>query len=479
MKLYRISLPLLLLWLSFSALLGQVNIMGKINHPVDTVVTLIIPPTSLGGEPRNISTQLSADDEFRFTIRTNTATPAVMAHGGFSIPIFIVPDQSFSLEFTAGDGEANGILFAGQGGADNAFFHEYIQFLEEEAPPIDSSRLSRSTAKEYRRMMDQNRGARELFLETCSRKAEIEVAPQLQQWLQNEIVYTYATELLRYPSVFRDLHKGTKKRYPSTAYYSFLEGIQLNNPDAILQDSYQRFLESFTIYKLEKPMSWELRTGGEHQYSFLRRFFFGPSLYYMQHLVFERTLNWLVEPDYMAKEYQSFMASKAPALLKQKLKKIRESPPKIYSIKSFSIIGSPILSEVFQFHNGNRPDTSFFKGQPSLFYFIDRRISRVDFVIKYLKKLRRNLVIHPNMNICLVDVNGDFEEWQSLHFSKGYANHPITHLSMNYFDDLFDQTIEQGIHPDIVVADANGIIVETLDWKPPVKQVLEIINRIP
>jgi len=478
MCLYRISFSLLLS-LSFSGLLGQVNVMGKVNHPVDTVVTLIFPPTSLGGESRNVSTRLSASDEFSFAIKTSIATPAVIAHGGFSMPIFIVPDQSFSLEFTAGDREANGMLFAGPGGTDNTFFHEYIQFLEKEAPPIDSVRLARSTAREYRRLMDQNRAAREAFLETCSRTADIEMAPQLLQWIRNDIAYTYATELLRYPSVFRDLHNGTKDRNPSTSYYSFLEGIQLNNPDAILQDSYQRFLESFIIYKLEKPMGWELRTGGEPQYSFLSRFYFGPPLYYMQYLVFERTLNWLVEPDYMAKEYRSFMASKAPPLLKQKLKKLRESPPKVYSMKSFSIIGGPILSEVFQFHNGNRPDTSFINGRPSLLYFHDRRLSRVAFVISYLKKLRRNLVSHPDMNIYLVDVNGDFEQWQRLYSSKGYANHPFTHLSMNYFDDLFDPAVEQGIFPEIAIADANGIIIEKLDWKQPVKRVLEIINRLP
>lgn len=477
---YRISFPLLLLLcFSFSGLLGQVKVTGKVNHPVDTVVTLVIPPTSLGGESRSFSTRLSADDEFSFEIRTKITTPAVITHGGFSIPIFIVPDQSFSLEFTAVDREANGINFTGAGRADNTFYHKYIQFHEEEAPLIDSAQLARSTAKEYRRLMDQNRAAKALFLDTYSQTANTAVAPQLLQWLRNDIAYTYASELLRYPSVFQDLHEGAKKRSPSTSYYSFLEGIRLNNPGAILQDSYQRFLESFIIYKLEKPMNWELRTGGEHQYASLSRFLFGPPLHYMQYLVFERTLQWLVEPDYMAKEYQSFMASKAPALLKQKLKERRESPPKVYSMKSFSIVNSPVLGEVFQFHDGNRPDTSFFKGQPSLFYFLDRRLSRVDFAIRYLKKLKRNLVIHPDMHIYLVDVNGDFEEWQSLHFSRGYANHPITHLSMNYFDDLFDPAIEQGIHPDILVADANGIIVEKLDWKPPVKQVLEIIKRIP
>lgn len=453
--------------------------MGKVNQPVDTVVTLLFPPTSLGGESRNISTRLSAGNEFHFAISTNIATPALISYGGVSIPIFIIPDQSFSLEFTAGDRAANEVLFAGPGGAGNTFFHEYMQFLEEEAPPIDSSRLARSTAKEYRRLMDQNRAARETFLETGSQAADIEVAPPLLQWLRNDIVYTYATELLRYPSVFSDLHDGTKKRNPSTAYYSFLEGIPLNNPDAILQDSYQRFLESFIIYKMEKPMAWELRTGGERQYEFLSHFYFGPPLYYMQYLVFERTIDWLVEPDYMAEEYQSFMASKAPALLKQKLKKRRESPPKVYSMKSFSIVGGPVLWEVFQLHDSNRPDSSFFEGRPSLLYFLDRRVSRVNFAVKYLKKLQRNLAIYRDMNIYLVDVNGDFEEWQRLHFSSGYAKQPITHLSMNYFDDLFDPAIEQGIYPDIAVADANGVIVETLDWKPPVKRVLEIINRLP
>ena len=162
MRLYRISL-LLLLCFSFSSLYGQVKLRGKVNHPADSVVTLIVPPTRLGGESRKLSTRLSAGNEFRFAIKTNIATPAVIAYGGFSIPIFIVPDQSFSLEFTAGDREANGILFAGPGGADNTFFHKYLQFLEAEAPSIDSGRLARSTAREYRKLMDQNRTAWEVF----------------------------------------------------------------------------------------------------------------------------------------------------------------------------------------------------------------------------------------------------------------------------------------------------------------------------
>lgn len=229
--------------------------------------------------------------------------------------------------------------------------------------------------------MDQNRAAREDFIDTFTRTADFEVAPQVLQWVRNEVVYTYATELLRYPSIFRDLHNGNRSRNPSASYYSFLEDIPLNNPDAILQGSYQRFLESFISYKLEKPMGWALRKGGERQYSFLKRFFFGPSLYYMQYLLFERTVHWLVEYDYMAEEYQAFMASKAPALLKQKLEKLRKKPPKVYS--------------------------------------------------------------------------------------------------MNYFDELFDPSIEQGIYPDLLVADENGIIVEVLDWKPPVKRVVEIIDHLP
>ncbi|MBX2872011.1 MAG: hypothetical protein KTR30_07925 [Saprospiraceae bacterium] len=479
MYFYRISC-LLLLCLSFSSLIGQVNvaIMGKVNQPVDTLVTLIVPPVSLGGESSTVTTRLSDKLEFRFTIRTNITTPAVISYGGFNIPIFIVPEQSFSLEFTADQREPHNLLFRGKGGADNTFLHQYIQFLAAETPPIDSSVLGRTTAKEYRRLMDQNRIAREHFLENHSQVADLEVSPQLLQWLQNDITYTYATALLRYPSVFRDFHHGTKSRNPSNAYYSFLEGIPFNNPDAILQDSYQRFLESFIIHKLERPMSWELRTGGERQYAVLSRFLFGPPLYYMQSLVFERTLNWLVDPDYMAKEYRSFMASEAPALLKQKLEKLRENPPKVYSIKSFSIIGSPVLGEVFQFHTGDRPDSSFFQGQPTLLYFHNRRISRVDFIIRYLKKLSRNLENRRDINICLVDVNTKLEAWQSIHSKNGYANHPFTHLSMNYFDELFDPRIEQGTHPEILIVDANGIVTETLDWKPPVKQVLAIIDDL-
>jgi len=478
MCLYRISFSLLLC-LSFSALFGQVNLNGKIFDPVDTLVTLTIPPTSLGDESRSTSTRLSTGNEFRLTIQTEIATPAVLSHGDFSIPIFLVPNQSFSLQFTADYKEANHVLFAGPGGANNTFFHEYLKFLEEKSPSIDSNLLARSNAREYRRLMDQNRAARETYLETWPRSTGIEVAPVLLRWLRDDIKYTYATELLRYPSVFQNLHDGTKKRTPAADYYSFLQNIQINNPKAIVQDSYQRFLESFFIYKLEKPMDWGLRTDGQRQYSFLSRFFFGPPLYYMQYLVFERTSKWLVEPNYMAQEYESLMASKAPALLKQKLEQIRKNPPKIYSMQSFSIIDGPVLSEVFQFHDGKRPDTSFFKGRPSLLYFHDRRLSRVDFVINYLKKLRQNLMPDRNINLCLVDVNGDFEEWQSLHFNNEYANHSITHLSMNYFDDHFDPTIEQGIFPNIVIADANGSIVEKLNWKPPIKQILEIINRIP
>lgn len=477
MRGFRLSF-ILLLSFSFSALPAQVDLIGKVIQPEDSLVTLIVPPTSLGGETQQVSKRLSEGNTFRFSIQTDITTPAVIMHAHSHIPIFIIPHQSFTLEFTASQGEAKGIRFGGSGGGDNTFLHEYLAFLEEKTPPLDSSQLLRSTAKEYRRIMDQNRATRENFLTTYAQVAEGEIAAELLQWLRDDVTYTYATKLLRYPSVFQDLHKGTKTRTPSARYYSFLNSIRVNNPDAILLDSYQLFLESFLIHKMERPMGWELRTGGKQQYALLSRFFFGPPLYFMQQLVFERTLRWLIDSNYMAEEYQSFMASKAPDRLKQKLMRIRENPPAVYSMTSFSIKGGPLLSEAFQFQNGNRPQASFFEGQPSLLYFYDRRLARGDFIVRYLKRLKRKLVTHLDMNICLVDVNTDFNAWQKLYAKNGYKSHPITHLSLNYFDEFFDQRIQQGRYPNMLFTNANGIIVETLDWKPPVKQVLEIIDRV-
>ena len=477
MRLLQLNLALLLC-LPVSGLFAQVVLVGKVIAPKDSMVTLMVPPTSLGGETSKVSKRLSDRNEFRFSIQTNMATPAVIAHAGINIPIFIIPNESFTLAFTARQDEAEGIRFGGPGGGDNTFLHEYLAFLEEKTPPLDSSQLVRSTAKEYRRQMDQNRMVRERFLASYGQAAEKEIAAELLQWLRDDIAYTYATKLLRYPSVFQDLHKGTRTRTPTASYYSFLNGIRINNPEAILLDSYQRFLESFLIYKMGKPMGWELRTGGEQQYALLSRYFFGPPLHYMQQLVFERSLHWLVDRDYLAEEYQAFMSSEAPELFKKKLRRLKESPPKVYSMKSFSIIGGPLLYEVFQWQDSNRPDSSFFKGQPTLLYFHDRRLSRVDFIIRYLKKLRRNLKIHPDMNICLVDVNVNFNAWQKVYAKSGYKNHPFTHLSMNYFDEFFDSRIEQGSYPNMLVANADGIIVEKLDWKPPIKQVIEIISRI-
>lgn len=477
MYLYRIGFLLLLVF-PFAELSGQVKILGKIGYPVDTIVTLIVPPTTLGGESQKFNAPVSAVDAFSFTIKTPIATPAVIAHGEFSIPIFIIPDQSFSLEFTISEMEVKKIRFNGPDAAENTFFHSYLHFLAEETPALDSSQLARSTAKEYRKWMDQNREAREAFLTTYSQSVENELAPELLQWLRDDIAYTYATKLLRYPTAFREIHNGTRTRIPAVSYYSFLNSIRINKPEAILLDSYQRFLESFLIYKAEKPIGRKFRIGGERQYSLLDRFFFGPSLHYMQHQVFEHTLEWLVDPDYMAEEYRAFMTSAAPELLKEKLRRIKENPPKINSMKSFSIIGSPILYEVFQMQDGKRPDSTFFKERPSLLYFHDRRLTRRDFIIQYLKKLRRKLDLHPDLNICLVDVNGNFKTWQKLYAKNGYAKHPIAHLSMNYFDEFFDPTIEQGRYPDIVVADEDGMIVKVLDWKPPVQQILEIINKL-
>ena len=477
MRGFRLSF-ILLLCLSFSALPAQVDLVGKVIEPKNSIVTIIVPPTSLGGETRKLSKRLSDGNTFRFSIQTNTATPAVIAHAGIRIPVFMLPDQSFTLEFTAGKGKATGIRFGGPSGDDNTLLHRYLQFLETETPRLDSSQLARSTAKEYRTLMDRNQAAREGFLTTYIQSAKVEIAPQLLQWLRNDIAYTYGTQLLRYPSVFEDFHQGAKTRTPPASYYSFLSSIRINNPEAILLDSYQRFLESFFIYKMERPMRWEMRTGGRGQYAQLNRYFLGLQLFYMQYLVFERTLDWLIDADYMAEEFQSFMASKAPDLLKQKLRRLRENPPRVYSMNSFSIKGSPLLSEVFQFQNGDRAKAAFFKGRPSLLYFYDRRLARGDFIIRYLKRLQGKVEGHPDMTICLVDVNTNFNAWQKVYARNGYKNDPITHLSMNYFDELFDQRLNQGRYPNLLVADANGIIIETLDWKPPVKQMVEIIKRI-
>ncbi len=456
---------------------GQVTISGRVYNPTDSIVKLLVSPTVLGGDFHTATALLTADQAFKFSIKSTMAIPAKIMHGSAVFSVFILPGRSFSVDIIIGENNELKLIFDGEGGLDNAHFHRYIQYISVHTPDITIEELAATTAMEYRRLADERRYQKEAFWAELSETVDFSPAPGMMEWIRNDITYNHATELLNYPGKFRQFHRGKRDRHPSDQYYSFLRALQVNNEDVILQDSYRTFLRAFIEYKLEKPISWGLKVGGKKQYPFLRKFLIGQPLYCMQFQILELTMDLEGENTNMDVEYQSFMASDAPSPLKEKLKALKAIREKEQKQKLASIIGRPILFDVFQTIEDQNTDASFFQGKPSLLYFPPGWTSEHAFAVEYMKRIYKRLKAPEQYNLYLVDVNQDPQEWRQNYWANRYETHPFHHLSMDMQRSLFGTKYGNDRFPNMVLLNRDGLVFKKFDLKPNVKKVLEVLNE--
>lgn len=381
-----------------SNLLGQVKITGYAPNLNINKASLQLYPTELGHKGETTTTSIDNQGNFQFEVDIPIAIPCILHIADFQYLLFIFPNKSLELTINADKPTANSIVFKGETAKDNKAYLQYQNFLQQEKEKNSNNFSEKYQPKAYLQYQTILKNLREKYLA----KLPSALDARLINWLNNDIQYQYANNLLTYPD------RNFISRRPAKKYYRFLNKIKFNNESAILQVSYQQFLIAYTNYQLIKTQKWSSTNSFEEQLNLIRRYFFG-NAYEFLHFFILKTYFKYASLEEIEIAYKNSLASNVDNSLKFLIREAHQAAKKTIIGESFSTYW--LKDKRYQAPSPPRFGQGFpilEKGLLLYFWQPQQQISTAQKVVQLVKKVKGN----DRINLVLVGTDLSYETWK-------------------------------------------------------------------
>lgn len=430
-------------------LVAQTSLSGSIQATTAKTAVLYFDPTTLGEESSTLETVIDENGQFQFDINLPIGIPAVLQVANFNCLLFLFPDKSLQIELQLKGQHSPLIIFDEVGAEDNQFYSQYQVEFNQEKKNIPSKLLDKFKPKDYLVYQTKLRERKLNYLY----KNQSKIDERLFNWLENDIHYEFANDLMEYP----DLELITQK--PPKKYYHFLKTIKLNNEEAILQASYQRFLLEYTKYQLFKPQKWGRFVDTNKQFDFVRRYFFGDALYYLQFFILKTSLKF-DEDRVINSAYQEFMASNAPEGFKRQLRQTHQ-------LASRNILGQSFPTYMIRNQYGTSGRLRLKAENAKLFYIWQTPIETEK--IRTIQALYKKIASKKYLDFGLIGLD------KSIEFPKALSDIPQfwvpSYSLIWYYKEIPIKEKEY-----LVFVNKYGEIIDYITWELEVESVNEIAD---
>ncbi len=165
--------------------------------------------------------------------------------------LYCEPGDSIHLNFDA-EVYPYDIAFSGVGAAHNTVLYLYRNAFKAISNKFLVQKINSTSGLEFRKFMDSELDKRWDFYNNLSAKVKEENSPDFKHFMQAEINYWYAYNLMR----FREAHSSavaSENVYLPDAYFDFLNEIPINDDDAFVHSYYSKFLKLYYSFRMEFP----------------------------------------------------------------------------------------------------------------------------------------------------------------------------------------------------------------------------------
>ncbi len=257
----RNTILTLVFCLFFLSLQAQdfVTIQGQVNNPRNNTVSLQIARNPL--DTRDIekyTDTLSAEGHFEIKFELDVPVPASFVHEGkkYQQAIFIQPGDSMQITYDPSiEKSPEFISFIGDGANDNNFLRTVApNFVRKNQTVINQKMLRKSLPTSYKAYHDSTKNAQLAALSDYKKNAPI--SKEFEAHITDVIVYSHALTLMSYPYQRIKLFRNKKDTvtYPIN-YFSFLEGVDLNNQQAIFTiPQYAQFIDYYVHHHFNEEV---------------------------------------------------------------------------------------------------------------------------------------------------------------------------------------------------------------------------------
>ncbi len=246
----RTFFPLLLSLFSFATTgnaKSSFELSGTITEAKAKAINLWIYKNYLASNPDLIVGALNSNGNYKFKSVIDAPVFAVLEYNNSRLKFFFEPGDSVNMSFNDDDLHS-GTAITGRG-ADNNFFLNNFEstFQKDLTDSLWTSRMLNGSVDAFENELFKSRKSMDDYI---GMNVVIHpVAPAFKDYMRNLIMYRYWSMLLAYPVVRANSDQKilTVEPLPDVMLKNITEAT-LNNPEALLCDSYKSFLYFYVVY---------------------------------------------------------------------------------------------------------------------------------------------------------------------------------------------------------------------------------------
>ena len=244
-KIFSLSFFSLLLFCNSEAK-TYFQLTGTINEPKAKDINLWVYKNFLASNPDLIIGALS-NGSYKFKAAIDQPVFAMLEYNNSRLKFFFEPGDSVNMSFTD-DAQHSGTAITGRGSENNFFLNNFEStFQKDLTDSLWTTRMMSGSIDAFENELFKSRKSMDAFI--GQNVVLHPVTPGFKDYLRNLITYRYWSMLLGYPVIRAnsDPKLLTVEPLPDVMLQNISEAT-LNNPDALLCESYKTFLYFYVVY---------------------------------------------------------------------------------------------------------------------------------------------------------------------------------------------------------------------------------------
>ena len=224
---------------------------GTVINPEYAYIGLKIYPEPVSREPQLFSIPLS-NKQFSLTFDLTYPTEAHIIYGPRELEIYIEPGDQLEVLITDALGLPDA-KFGGIGATNNKVLRQFRNQFKQYDDGYVFFELSNRNSASYRKHLDKLRTEQLRFVASVAPSTERQLSTRFKQYLQAEIDYWWAYQLLRYRWEHPAINGLPVPIDLPPKYYTFFKAITVENPAALYNQNYLYFLGQYLNLREEEP----------------------------------------------------------------------------------------------------------------------------------------------------------------------------------------------------------------------------------
>ena len=265
---YQFALKVfILLLLGFNNLVGQevtaspefdlnasnqnFSLNGVIQDVLDYSLFIKYEKNEISNQEETFELPILKDGSFGIDFHLAKPTLINVNYAGQSFDLYIEPGNDLTISFKADD-ILETIKIEGRGSEQNNYLIAARNRFKDKNENFILYEMSRLGPMDFKASMDWLLDGKQVFYDTYDVNAKRKFSVDFKHFVQNENLYWHCHQLLNYRIEKPLLIGGPVPMELPTAYYTFLDDLQICNQDALPNRTYTEFVEEYLKYKAEQ-----------------------------------------------------------------------------------------------------------------------------------------------------------------------------------------------------------------------------------